>query len=72
MEFGDIDPNEKLPYNEYQTKISNSSQEVGEFILNVQCNVLHKAYNMFYALYSPSYESDNVNDQTVNDINILY
>jgi OTU-like cysteine protease len=71
-EFGDIVPDENTSFEEYLRKISDPAHDVGEYVLNALCNVLHKNIKVYYAdcdprVYSPT-SSDGLHTVSVNVI----
>jgi hypothetical protein len=75
-DYGDLDPDEKLPFRSYLDKISNPTQQVGEFVLIAIANVLHKPVRVFHGGGPPHVYSPSVNDsagiESSNYINILF
>ena len=47
-QFGDLDPDEMLPFDKYLLKISRPTQEVGEFVLSAIASILIKDIRVYY------------------------
>ena len=75
-QFGDLDPDEMLPFDKYLLKISRPTQEVGEFVLSAIANILMKGIRVYYGdgksrVYFPHFCIGD-NESSFNCINILY
>ena len=47
-QFGDLNPDEMLPFDKYLLKISRPTQEVGEFVLSAIASILMKDIRVYY------------------------
>ena len=75
-QFGDLDPDEMLPFDKYLLKISRPTQEVGEFVLSAIASILMKDIRVYYGdgkprVYCPHFCIGD-NESSFNCINILY
>ena len=64
------DPDENLSFDSYLDKISQPTQQVGEFILNALAKVLNKRIKVFYAdclprIYKPTADSDELDSLSI-------
>jgi len=76
-QYGSLDPDENLTFDNYLKKISNASQEVGELVLYALANVLKipiAVYNGDHPpfVYSASHNTGNSSDLVIDRINIIY
>ena len=75
-QFGDLDPDEMLPFDKYLLQISKPTQEVGEFVLSAIASILMKDIRVYYGdgkprVYFPHFCIGD-NESSFNCINILY